>query len=82
MDGILGFIRPNASSFKDTREMGMIMVQEMAKAGKIPTSMFALYLATDPVSSSIELGGYDSSNMKNPAQLTWIPLTPDAFWKV
>ncbi len=55
----------------------------MFEAGAITSTMFSMYLADDAYQSTFQIGGYDTSYLKNPSDLTWVDLIPNTpAWKV
>lgn len=75
--GILGMTRTKDTSYN-------MLFKVLVEQGKTSSSVFALYLASTVYTSTMQLGGYDVSYLREPGKgLMWIPLCDDSlFWDI
>ncbi|TNV79572.1 hypothetical protein FGO68_gene16302 [Halteria grandinella] len=75
-DGLIGLTRYNDNEYN-------IIVDQLYQQGKISSGIFSFYLAESAEQSTFQLGGYDSTYIKNSASLSYIPLSDSTmFWDV
>lgn len=75
--GILGMTRSTDTSYN-------MLFNVLYEQGQTTSSAFALYLASTAYTSTMQLGGYDVSYLKEPAKgMMWIPLCDQSlFWDI
>jgi hypothetical protein len=75
-DGLLGLAWPGLSGTSNVPSL----VPSLYEAGQIPANLFAIYLTHDGTGGELSLGEIDETRYQG--NLTWLPLTLDAWWTV
>ena len=76
IDGIWGM-----SSGQDSSEPVMI-IDALYNAGLITARVFAFSISSsyDSTSNFLDIGAYDTANMRNPSELIWFEAIDDFWW--
>lgn len=81
MNGLMGMSR---AYYSDTAFYnGKKIMAALKQSGAISATLFGILMANASYQSILDIGGYDTANMKSGYTITWIPTeTGQFFWEI